>query len=332
MADGTDKYFARQLGLITLEQTIDCGMSDRTRRRRCADGEWEHVQPRVWRSRVYPASHEQRLLAAVLSVGPSGAVSHYGAADVLGVERFRSGLVELSIQQHRHRAVTGCRLHCVADLSPADVIMVGPIPVTTHARTLVDLGAVARPWLVRRALEQWLREGHVTIAQVRATLDRVARRGRAGAGVLRDILDTRAMGFKASDGDSEVVLAEALRAMGAPPPVYHFLIPVGLGQVYEIDFAYPEAMLLIEVDAYSTHGTPEAFESDRVRDNLLTDKGYMVRRYTRSRVLRRAHVVASEIDYWRRTRIAAVSSPSRAERRPSVAGYPREFARGWWAG
>jgi Protein of unknown function (DUF559) len=185
--------------------------------------------------------------------------------------------------------------------------MVGPIPVTTHARTLVDLGAVARPWLVRRALEQWLREGKVTVPRVRATLDRVARRGRAGAGVLREILDTRALGPAASDGDAEVVLAEALQAIGSPAPVYHFLIPAGPGRVFEIDFAYPEAMLLIEVDGYSTHTTPEAFESDPVRDNWLTDRGYMARRYTRQRVLRRSHVVAAEIDALRRIRSAAAS-------------------------
>ncbi len=307
MADGTDLYFARQLGLITLDQTIDCGMSERTRRRRCVDGEWERVHPRVYRSRAYPTSYEQQLLAAALSAGPSAAISHYGAADFLGVERFRSGLVELSIPQHRDIVLPGCRLHRVADLTPADMMRVGPIPVTTHARTLVDLGAVARPWLVRRALEQWLREKHVTVAEVRASLERVARRGRAGAGVLREVLDSRALRFEASDGASEVVLAEALQAIGAPPPVYHFVIPVGLGQVFEIDFAYPEAMLLIEVDGYSTHTTPEAFESDPVRDNLLTDLGYMVRRYTGRRVMRQPHVVAAEIESWRRRRSAVAS-------------------------
>jgi len=185
--------------------------------------------------------------------------------------------------------------------------MVGPLPVTTYGRTLVDLGAVARPWLVRRALEQWLRKGHVTVPQVRATLDRVARCGRAGAGVLREILDTRALAMAASDGDAEVVLAEARRAIGAPPPVYHYLIPAGLGRMYEIDFAYPEAMLLIEVDGYTTHTTTEAFESDPIRDNWLIDRGYMVRRYTRKRVLEQSHVVAAEIDECRQMRSAVAS-------------------------
>ncbi len=100
---------------------------------------------------------------------------------------------------------------------------------------------------------------------------------------MRELLDTRALRLDASDSDPEVVLAEALQAFGAPPPVYHYLVKVG-HETFEVDFAYPEAMLLVEVDGFGPHTTPEAFEEDRRRQNLLVDKGYMVRRYTRNRV------------------------------------------------
>ena len=144
----------------------------------------------------------------------------------------------------------------------------------------------------------------MTLRGVRSTLDRVARRGRSGAGVLREILDTRALGTDVSDSHLEVVLAEALRAIGAPQPVYHHLIDVGADR-FEVDFAYPDAMLLIEVDGYWAHTTPTAFEEDPRRRNLLVGLGYMVRTYTRRRVLSRPHAVAAEIDYWRRVRSAA---------------------------
>ncbi len=98
----------------------------------------------------------------------------------------------------------------------------------------------------------------------------------AGAGRVpgscREVLDTRALQLDASDSHPEVVLAEALQAIGAPPPVYHFLVQVG-AERFEVDFAYPEAMLLIEVDGYGPHTTPEAFEEDRRRQNLLVDRG-----------------------------------------------------------
>ena len=208
--------------------------------------------------------------------------------------------------EHRNIEIEGVQLHRIADLLPSDITTIGPIPVTTRLRTLVDLGAVSRPFLVSRALEQWLRERHVTIPQVRTTLDRVARRVAPAPGVLSEVLDTRALQLDASDSVPEVVLAEALQMFGAPPPVYHHLVTVG-HETFEIDFAYPEAMLLIEVDGYAPHTTPEAFEEDRRRQNLLVDRGYMVRRYTRNRVVHRADAVAAEIDYWRRARTAAAS-------------------------
>ena len=40
MADMVQRFQASQLGLITLEQTLEAGMSERTRKRRCASGEW----------------------------------------------------------------------------------------------------------------------------------------------------------------------------------------------------------------------------------------------------------------------------------------------------
>src|SRR6476659_284466 len=85
MADRADGYFAQQLGLITLEQTVECGISSRTRERRCASGDWDRPHPRVYRSRAYTVSHEQRLLAATLSAGPHAAVSHHAAASFLHV-------------------------------------------------------------------------------------------------------------------------------------------------------------------------------------------------------------------------------------------------------
>jgi very-short-patch-repair endonuclease len=122
--------------------------------------------------------------------------------------------------------------------------------------------------------------------------------------VLRDVLDTRALKLEASDSQAEVVLAEALRAHGAPDPVFHYEIRIG-SDVFEVDFAYPEAMLVIEVDGYGPHTEPQRFDEDCRRQNLIMDAGYLFRRYSAARVFRRAHHVAAEIERLRSSRIAA---------------------------
>ena len=179
MADKTDVYFARQLGLVTIEQTIECGMSERTRRRRCAVGEW-HASP----PSGLPVARVPLLARATASCGSARRRPDGGHLALRGGELARGRAIPFGACRAERAAASerhARRLLSPSDRRPqssTDVTMLGPIPVTTHARTLVDLGAVARPWLVRRALEQWLREGHVTVPQVRATLDRVARRGR----------------------------------------------------------------------------------------------------------------------------------------------------------
>ena len=49
---------------------------------------------------------------------------------------------------------------------------------------------------------------------------------------------------------------------------------------YTVDFLWPEAGLVVEMDDFRTHGTRTAFESDRARDAWLVANGYRVVRLT----------------------------------------------------
>ena len=46
------------------------------------------------------------------------------------------------------------------------------------------------------------------------------------------------------------------------------------------DFLWPAQRLIAETDGYETHGTREAFERDRRRDQLLDAAGYRTLRFT----------------------------------------------------
>ena len=61
--------------------------------------------------------------------------------------------------------------------------------------------------------------------------------------------------------------------------------------VGEVDAAYPELKLAIEVDGFEHHSTPEAFQRDRTRQNGLVALGWTVLRFTWHDVVQRpAHV------------------------------------------
>lgn len=285
---------SRQLGLVERNAALQAGLSVRMIERRIASGEWEPVQPRVYRDAASPWTVDQRRLAACLSAGPSAAVSHRTAATLWGVDRLDAEVIEITVSRGLRPKLSDVIVHQSTDLDAAHITRAGPLPITTPTRTLVDLGAVARPWLVRRALEQWLRERKVQGKAVTALLDEVGRKGRRGAGVLRDVIEHRVLLLTPTDSPAEVELANALREYDVDEPAYHHLVRIG-PDVFELDFAYPEAKLAIEVDGYGPHSTPEAFEEDRRRRNLLEGEDWRVLAYTPNRIRSRPWAVAAEV-------------------------------------
>lgn len=81
-----------------------------------------------------------------------------------------------------------------------------------------------------------------------------------------------------------------LRAHGLPLPQAN----IGLG-IWEADFLWPEHGLVIEIDAWHTHGNRRYFETDRDKDEFLDDIGLKVRRVTDVRLRENPTRVAATV-------------------------------------
>lgn len=64
---------------------------------------------------------------------------------------------------------------------------------------------------------------------------------------------------------------------------------------FEVDFAFPAAQLVVEVDGWDPHGSRQAFEDDRARDAHLVSLGWAVIRVTWRQVTRTSGKVARQI-------------------------------------
>jgi hypothetical protein len=170
-------------------------------------------------------------------------------------------------------------VHRIADLSDRWIVRVDGVPVTTPARTLVDLGSVLPLGSVGTALDRALGRQLVSLAEVRAALNAVARKGRAGAGIIRALLKERQGAVTPSVLQAR--MATLIRLHGLPSPVpEHTVLDEHGGFVGRVDFAYPEVRYAIEVDGYEAHSSPRAFQQDRARQNDLVDLGWTVHRFT----------------------------------------------------
>ena len=144
------------------------------------------------------------------------------------------------------------------------------IPVTTVARTLVDLAAVLSADDLARACHEAGVRYLTTPRDVEAVLTR--RPNTRGAGTLRTVLN----------GDVRVTLSKLERAFlrrleeaGLPLPQTNR--PAGGRRV---DCRWPDHRLTVELDGYRYHSSRHAWEVDRRREREARARGDEFRRYT----------------------------------------------------
>jgi very-short-patch-repair endonuclease len=151
------------------------------------------------------------------------------------------------------------------------------IPVTTPARTLLDLTAVLEP----RQLERAITEAEVLRLTSPTSLDDLVARhpNRRGTAALRQILADRAeIGRTITRSEFEVAFLAFVDAHRLPRPRTN--VPIDVAGRPFVDAAWPDQRVVIELDSYGIHTTRRNFENDRSRDRELTVAGWRAVRVT----------------------------------------------------
>lgn len=267
---------ARQHSLITLGDVIAAGGTKSHASDRVLTGRWEAALPGVYRLAGVPWTYEARVLGLVLYAGPGALASHMCAARLLGLG-FTRAAPEISIQRGRNRRPTGLRVHESTDLDRCGVRIVDGIPVTDPARTLLDLGRYVGPQALRRAVEQARRHDLVTWTQLIQCLAAHARQGRHGIRRLRLVIASRIASDEVTDTDSELMALTLIREHGLPEPTVHHRVYDGDLLIAELDLAYEELLIALEIDG-TVHLDPATRRKDDARDHELRRRGWTVRR------------------------------------------------------
>ena len=180
--------------------------------------------------------------------------------------------IHVTVAGRRRVRRPGVVVHRPVALSKRDVTMIGVIPITSPARTIVDLAGRTDPSRLEDVLDDAIRRGLVT---ARAVDRRTAELGtRPGLRELRRLTGER-IGRRPSGTGWENKVRRLLTSHGLPEPVREYSVkgPDG-SEIARVDLAYPEARLPIEYDGYETHGNRKAFVADRRRWNKLRDAGW----------------------------------------------------------
>ena len=278
----------RQGGVVGRAQVRAAGVGDAEVRRLVRSGRWTVLRRGVYidsdrLAEVGPvAAHAA---AARLALGGRGVASHRTAAALHGLALLGPpgpahltvvpGVLSPRTAPDLRLAAAGLPSHHVAD--------VAGLPVTTPARTVVDLG---RSLPFRAAVvvaDSALRRGITE----RAELDLVLRDCWTWPGIRRA---ARVVGFAADGSDSalESLCRVVFRDGGLPAPRQQtVLVDPRDGWFARVDFCWEGFGTVVEADGRLKYDDPDALWREKLRQERIEDLGYTVLRVTWAQIVHR---------------------------------------------
>jgi hypothetical protein len=267
---------AEQHGVVARRQLLALGFSRKAIDRRVQCGRWHGIYRGVYAVGHRNLTGHGRWMAAVLASGPSALLSHRSAAALWNLLPTSKTLVDVTSIRPNTAGRSGIAIHRVKAIHPDDRALREGIPVTSIARTLLDLSAVAQRRQLERAVEQAEFLGLFDLRAIESLQTRTHRRAgwrqlRATLRIYREPAPTRS--------ELERRFLDLCRDAALPPPAVNAFV-AGL----EVDFVWHDDRLVVELDGHAFHRTRAAFERDRVRDASLLVAGYRVLRVTHRRL------------------------------------------------
>lgn len=217
----------------------------------------------------------------MLTAGNEALLSHRSAAELWGLMS-HSLPVEVTVSSRRR--LRGIAFH-ECGVHPEERTTVDGIPVTTVARTLLDVAEVVDEPEFERIFEE---ADRLRLLDVRA-LDAVCSRGfgRRGLKRARALLETTR---PTTRSPLEARVLALCREHSLPLPQTNVEV---LGR--EVDTFWPEQHLMVEADSFEFHGHRAAFEGDRARDAAMQVAGYRVIRLTHRRLDEEPGKIAAQL-------------------------------------
>ena len=234
-------------------------------------------------------------MAAVFACGPGAVLSHRDAALLWDLRQSGSAVIDVTVPSlNGRRRQRGIRIHRTSRLRPHEVTLRHGIPVTTVARTLLDLADVLEQQALKRVITEAEYTNQFDLTAINAAVQ--DNPGRRGARLMAAVGGAR----HRTRSELEDRFLAFLERHDVEPPQAGLWV-----EGYELDFVWTRAGLVVELDGMAAHTTRTTFDADRLRDRQLWRRGLRTMRLT-SQALEDEDAVLSDLAQ------AGVSVPSRS--------------------
>jgi very-short-patch-repair endonuclease len=272
---------AEQWGVLSLAELRRCGVSRDGAADRVRNGRLHRIHRGVFAVGHANLPLEGRFLAAVKACGDNAVLSHLSAAALWGFVPWDDRHPEVTVPGTATRRHARIRVHRSRTLRPEDITRHRSIPITSPARTLLDLSSVLRHDPLRRAVRQ---AQSLRLVSPRALLDVAPRSGQ-----LARILAT---GPAPTRSELEDAVLDLILQGGLQRPDVNVPLVLGGRRVIP-DFRWPAQHLVVEADGAAWHDHRLAREDDAERQAFLEAHGERVVRVTwEQAIARRSQTLA----------------------------------------
>ncbi len=274
-----------------------------------ARGELMVVAPGVVALPDRAARWADRARAATLYAGAP--LSHLSALTAAGLVRPTAGPLHVTVGLERClRDAPDVRVHRSG--RRLATIRCDGLDAVEPARSLVDAWSwawspvrngrapVEQP-VVRQAVIEAVRTRAIRVSAVRHASDRLARHaGRAELAALLKLVEGGCQSELEVFGVQHVLPG----APAVPAYVQQHRVVLPDGRAVELDMAWPDAQVAVELDGAAFHGSHEARERDLRRDSALAALGWVVLRFSYERLVSDPEGCRREIEAVVRRRLA----------------------------
>lgn len=236
-------------------------------------------------------SAEGRWLAAVLAVGPGAVLSHRDAAALHGIRKAPESRKVSITTAADSRSTPALWVYPRRRLATDEVELVRGVPVTTPARTLVDVAPMLTAAQLAATLGEADRRGLLDVAEVARALRRTNGRHGQGHARLRAALDAHLRaGATLLRSELEARFLDLVLRAGLPRPRLNARIAG-----FEVDALWPAASVVVELDGWAHHSDRRAAARDREKTNRLQLEGYAVLRFMHGDLVARPATVVAAV-------------------------------------
>jgi hypothetical protein len=281
----------RQYGIVTREQAVQTGASERQVERWLESGLLTMVQPTTYRFVAVPPSPQGDVMAAVLASGPDAIASHRSATVLRRLPMQTIQLPEITVLGASRHRLEGVIVHRTDRLEAPDRDVFEGIPTSSVERLLLDVGWMCSYEDAEVIYEDAIFQGYTSPEALEAIVKRIGKRGRRGTANLRRYVRDRDPKAKPAESVLEVKGLQLLRTYGFPTPtVQHWVKVKGFWR--RIDAAYVPQKVGIEWNGYRWHRTPEALARHDEKMSSLTAAGWDMLEFNWMQVTQRPEWVA----------------------------------------